>query len=116
MVNDQIGYTTYAADIAETILSIIAKTSSADIKWQPGIYNFTNDGIISWYEFAEAIKELIKCPCDVKPISTSEYPTAAKRPAYSVLDKTKIQETFGVRLKDWKKRLAICIDKISSNH
>ena len=116
VVNDQIGSPTYAADIAETILTIIVKSSSIESKWQPGIYNFTNEGIISWYELAEAIKEIIKCPCDVKPIATSAYPTAAKRPAYSVLDKTKIQETFGVQLKDWKKSLAICIEKISGTH
>ena len=112
VVNDQIGSPTYAADLAVAILSIIGDTQSAKTKWQPGIYNFSNEGIISWYEFAEAIKEIIKCPCDVKPISTLEYPTPAKRPAYSVLDKTKIQETFGVELKDWKESLRSCIEKI----
>jgi dTDP-4-dehydrorhamnose reductase len=107
VVNDQIGSPTYAADLAEVILVIIAN-------WHPGIYNFSNEGIISWFEFAEAIKEIIKCPCDVKPITTADYPTPAKRPAYSVLDKTKIQETFGVQLKDWKESLEDCIWKIKN--
>ena len=105
VVNDQIGSPTYAADLAETILKIIDN-------WKPGIYNFSNEGIISWFEFAEEIKKIIKCPCDVKPIPTSSYPTPAKRPAYSVLDKTKIQETFGIQLKDWKESLDTCIEKI----
>src|SRR5688500_17086151 len=108
VVNDQVGSPTYAADLAEVILKIIPD-------WKPGIYNFSNEGIITWYEFAVAIKEIINCPCDVKPISTTGYPTPAKRPAYSVLDKTKIQETFGIQLNDWKKSLAICIEKIMNN-
>ena len=105
VVNDQVGSPTYAADLAEVILKIIPD-------WKPGIYNFSNEGIITWYEFAVAIKEIINCPCDVLPITTSGYPTPAKRPAYSVLDKTKIQETFGVRLKDWRESLKNCIAKI----
>lgn len=112
VVNDQIGSPTYAADLAEVILKIIGNGQLAIDKWKPGIYNFSNEGIISWFEFAEAIKQIIKCPCDVKPITTGDYPTPAKRPAYSVLDKTKIQETFGVQLKDWKESLFACIEKI----
>lgn len=114
VVNDQIGSPTYAADLAEVILSIISNSHSATGKWVPGIYNFSNEGIISWFEFAEAIKALIKCPCEVKPITAKDYPTPAKRPAYSVLDKTKIQETFGIQLKDWKESLRICIEKIQN--
>ena len=112
VVNDQIGSPTYAADLAEAILKIIDNTQSTTGNWKPGIYNFSNEGIISWFEFAEAIKEIIKCPCDVKPIPTSAYPTPAKRPAYSVLDKTKIQEAFGIELKDWRGSLEACIEKI----
>ena len=114
VVNDQIGSPTYAADLAEVILKIIGNTQLAIGKWAPGIYNYSNEGIISWYEFAQAIKEIINCPCEVKPTKTSEYPTPAKRPSYSVLDKTKIQEIFGVQLKDWKKSLAICIEKVKN--
>ena len=109
VVSDQIGSPTYAADIAELILGIIANCQLSIANWHPGIYNYSNEGIISWFEFAQEIKEIINCPCDVKPIKTSEYPTPAKRPAYSVLDKTKIQETFGVELKDWVESLRTCI-------
>jgi dTDP-4-dehydrorhamnose reductase len=105
VINDQVGSPTYAADLAEVILKIAGN-------WKPGVYNFSNEGIITWYEFAVAIKDMINCPCSIKPITTSEYPTPAKRPFYSVLDKTKIQVTFGVQLKDWKNSLAICIEKI----
>ena len=112
VINDQIGSPTYAADLAELILAIIGNRQLTISNSKPGIYNFSNEGIITWYEFAVAIKEIINCPCEVKPITTSEYPTPAKRPAYSVLDKTKIQETFGVQLKDWKESLAVCIEKI----
>ena len=97
VINDQLGSPTYAADLAEIILEIIPD-------WKPGIYNYSNEGIISWFDFALAIKEIINSPCEIKPILTVEYPTAAKRPAYSVLDKSKIQETFGVHLNDWKKK------------
>ena len=113
VVNDQVGSPTYAADLAEAILKIIGNTQSKIINWVPGIFNYSNEGIISWFEFAEAIKEIINCPCDVKPIPTSAYPTPAKRPGYSVLDKTKIQEAFGIQLKDWKESLQVCIDKIN---
>ena len=105
VVSDQVGSPTYAADLAEVILQI---TSS----WVPGIYHFSNEGIISWYDFAVAIKEITRSKCEVKPIPTSAYPTPAKRPAYSVLDKNKIQQSFGISLKNWKDSLSICIEKI----
>lgn len=115
VIDDQIGSPTYAADIAEVILKIIAKSEAQISSWKPGLYNFTNEGILSWYDFALAIKEITGSPCEIRPIPTSEYPTPAKRPAYSVLDKTKIQETFGIQLKDWKESLAICIEKINKD-
>lgn len=105
VVNDQLGSPTYAADLAEVIMQIIGN-------WQPGIYNYSNDGVISWYEFALAIKEITGGTCKINPVATSEYPTPAKRPAYSVLDKTKIQKTFGIQLKNWKDSLAVCIAKM----
>ena len=104
VVNDQVGSPTYAADLAEAIMKII----SAPL-WQAGIYNYSNEGIISWYDFAVAIKELIGSTCRINPIPTSQYPTAAKRPAYSVLDKSKIKQAFKIELKDWKQSLASCI-------
>lgn len=106
VVNDQIGSPTYAKDLAEAILQII---SSQD--WQPGIYNYSNDGVISWFDFAEHIKKLSGSSCKINPIPTSGYPTAAKRPAYSVLDNSKIQQTFNIGTKDWKKSLTQCLGR-----
>ena len=110
VVNDQIGSPTYAADLAETIMMVVDADKKG--KWVSGIYHFSNDGAISWYDFAEEIKKQIKSECKIHPIPTEQYPTAAKRPAYSVFDKTKIQQTFGVKLKDWKESLAVCISRI----
>ena len=115
VVNDQIGSPTYAADLAETIMKIISNCQLSIANWIHGIYNYSNDGIISWYDFALAIKELTGSHCKIDPIPTSQYPTPAKRPAYSVLDKTKIQQTFGIKLKDWKASLAVCLQRIQNN-
>jgi dTDP-4-dehydrorhamnose reductase len=104
VVNDQTGSPTYAADLAEVIVHIIDN-------WVPGIYHFSNDGVINWYEFANEIKKITGSTCIIKPISTAEYPDAAKRPAYSVLDKSKIQKTFNIKLKNWKTSLQSCIKK-----
>jgi dTDP-4-dehydrorhamnose reductase len=104
VVNDQIGSPTYAADLAAAILQIIASA-----EWKPGIYHYSNEGIISWYDFAVAIQEMTGANCQVQPISTADYPTAAKRPAYSVLDTTKIQRTCSIKLKDWKESLSVCL-------
>lgn len=107
VVNDQLGSPTYAADLAAAILQIIHSGN-----WQPGIYHFSNEGVISWYEFALAIKEIAGKSCRINPITTQQYPTAAKRPAYSVLDCTRIREVFGVVPTGWKKSLAACINRI----
>ena len=107
VVSDQVGSPTYAADLAEAVMLVI----SSD-KWKGGIYNFSNEGVISWYEFANEIKELIGSACVVNPVTTSQFPTPAKRPKYSVLDKTKIQQTFGIQPKDWKESLKVCIGKL----
>jgi dTDP-4-dehydrorhamnose reductase len=112
VVSDQIGSPTYAADLAETIMGIILNSQFSIINWTSGIYHFSNEGIISWYDFAIAIKELSGSTCKINPIPTSQFPTPAKRPAYSVLDKTKIQKTFSIQLKDWKQSLDHCIKKI----
>lgn len=108
VVADQVGSPTYAHDLAEAIMQIIVSG-----KWAPGIYHFTNDGVISWFDFAVEIKSQSSLSCKVNPISTEQYPTPAKRPQYSVLDKTKIQETFGIKLKDWKETLKECLAKMS---
>ena len=95
VVNDQFGSPTYAADLAETIMQIIGKLSTHDSQLTiHQIYNYSNEGVISWYDFAVAIKEFNGSHCKISPITTSQYPTPAKRPAYSVLDKTKIQQTL----------------------
>lgn len=114
VIKDQLGSPTNAADLAETIFNIIGLCHLEIYKWEPGIYNFSNEGIISWYDFAKAIKEITSSPCNVKPISTKEYPTAAKRPAYSVLDNTKIQKAFGIKLKKWEESLRSCISNMES--
>ena len=114
VVKDQLGSPTNAADLAETIFNIIGFCHLRIYDWKPGIYNFSNEGIISWYDFARKIKEITKSPCDIKPISAKEYPTPAKRPAYSVLDKTKIQQTFGIKLKKWEDSLGTCISNMQN--
>jgi dTDP-4-dehydrorhamnose reductase len=104
VVNDQIGSPTYAADLAQAIMTIITHA-----KWQSGIYNFSNDGEISWYEFALAIKEIGGFDCEVSGIPSSAYPTPAKRPAYSLLDKSKIKKVFHVEVPDFKESLRKCM-------
>ena len=107
VVSDQLGSPTYAADLRKAIMDII--TSG---KWVAGIYHYSNEGIISWFEFATEIKALLNSSCIVNPITTSQFPTPAKRPAYSGLDKSKIRNTFGLSLSNWKKSLKICIEKL----
>ena len=107
VVNDQIGTPTHALDLAAMLLKMIESQSQ-----NYGIYHFSNEGIITWYDFAIAIKELSGSKCKVNPITTSQYPLPAKRPAYAVLDKTKIQRTFGITVKDWRQSLAACIQRI----
>jgi dTDP-4-dehydrorhamnose reductase len=104
VVNDQIGSPTYAADLAQAIMTILTYNN-----WQAGIYNFSNEGEISWYEFALAIKELGSFDCEISGIPSSAYPTPAKRPQYSLLDKTKIKSTFGVVVPDYKVSLEKCM-------
>jgi dTDP-4-dehydrorhamnose reductase len=107
VVNDQIGSPTWAADLAAAIMQI-----TVSCKFIPGIFHFSNSGEISWYDFAIAIKELVGSKCEVNPIPTSKYPTAAKRPAYSLLEKKKIMETYGIEISDWMKSLASCVERI----
>lgn len=108
VVADQIGSPTYAVDLAEIILQIISSG-----KWIPGIFHFSNIGIISWYEFALAIKTFTGSACKINAITTTQYPTPAKRPAYSVLDTSKIQSVYGLEMKDWKDSLKSCISRLA---
>lgn len=100
VVNDQIGSPTYAADLAKAIMKIIT-----NLDWKSGIYNFSNEGEISWYEFALAIKEIGGYDCEVGGIPSSSYPTPAKRPAYSLLDKSKIKKDYNVIVPNYKESL-----------
>ena len=107
VVADQIGTPTYARDLARIIMTVISKGI------QPGIYHFTNEGVASWYDFTKAIHRLAGIStCHVRPLHTSEYPTAAQRPPYSVLDKTKIKQTYGIEIPYWEESLKECIDKL----
>ena len=81
-------------------------------KWTKGIYHFSNKGEISWYDFAVAIRELQQLDCKINPIDTEQYPTPAKRPKYSLLDKTKIKATFDVQVPEWKQSLAEMLIKL----
>ena len=108
VVCDQIGTPTCAADLAAAIYAII----SAD-EWLPGIYNFSDEGVCSWYDFAKAIHRLAGIgTCKVLPVRTKDYPTRATRPLYSVLDKSKIKKTFGIEIPHWEESLAKCIKTI----
>jgi len=109
VVSDQIGSPTYAADLAEAIMQIV----SSD-KWQGGIYNFSNEGVISWFDFANEINHLIGSSCIVNSVTTMQFPTPAKRPKYSVLDKTKITQTFLIQPKNWRESLKVCINKLDA--
>jgi dTDP-4-dehydrorhamnose reductase len=105
VVNDQIGSPTYAADLAQAILDILNHSN-----WLEGIYNYSNEGEISWYEFALAIQEIGEFECKVGGISSSQYPTPAKRPAFSLLDKSKIKATYSLSIPDYKESLRKCME------
>ncbi|MBQ7633655.1 MAG: dTDP-4-dehydrorhamnose reductase [Alphaproteobacteria bacterium] len=108
VVADQIGTPTYAVDLAETIVLILPQINEEN----KGIYHFTNEGVCSWYDFARKIMELSELKCNVNPISSAEYPTKAFRPFYSVLDKSKIKQTFGVEIEHWEEGLKQCLKQL----
>jgi dTDP-4-dehydrorhamnose reductase len=108
VVNDQWGSPTYAKDIAEAVLLMIAAKRPAY-----GIFHFSNEGAISWFDFAAEIKHLTASGCNVHAIPTTGFPTPAKRPAYSVLGKDKIVSAFNIQLSGWKKSLETCIGELA---
>lgn len=112
VVNDQVGCPTYAADLAAVILSII--TSLEEGNKHAGIYHYSNTGVISWFDFATAIRDEAGLSCTVLPIPASAYPTPAKRPAYSVMDTNGIVNDFGIQLTGWRESLRICLEKLSN--
>lgn len=107
VVNDQIGSPTYAADLAQAILTILNST-----KWVSGIYHYSNEGEISWFDFAVEIKTLGQKSCEIIGIPASSYPTPAERPAYSLLDKSKIKEVFGIEAIDYKVSLQTMLSRL----
>lgn len=109
VVSDQVGSPTYAADLAAAIMHII---ESGDASRAKGIFHYSNEGQISWFQFAQAIKELTGSNCTVNPIPSSAYPTPAKRPQYSLLDKSRIRAVFGLEIPGWRESLEVCVGKL----
>ena len=107
VVADQVGTPTYAADLAGAIVRILPQIT----KETTGIYHYTNEGVCSWYDFATAIMAESGLKCHVNPIPTLAYPTRATRPFYSVLDKSKIKETFGIQIPHWQDALKRCLTR-----
>ena len=111
VVNDQTGTPTYAADLAKAVLQIVVESEKRN--WfQGGIYHYSNEGVCSWYDFCLKIHEFAGIStCKVRPVSTDKYPTKAVRPLYSVLDKTKIKETFHLTIPHWEESLKSAIQR-----
>jgi dTDP-4-dehydrorhamnose reductase len=109
VVFDQTGAPTYAADLAGAIMIIISGVIRNQIAMNSGIYNYSNEGVCSWYDFASEIIKESGLTCQVLPVLTKDYPQAAKRPAYSVLDKSKIKENYGLSIPHWRDSLIICL-------
>ena len=107
IIADQVGTPTYAMDLAECILNIISTDSKAY-----GLYHYSNEGVASWYDFAKAIFDISGTKVKTLPIKTSEYPTRALRPAYSVMSKSKIKQTFNIEIPYWRDSLITCISKL----
>lgn len=105
VVFDQIGTPTHAKDLAESILSIIQKNSDKSTTWLSGVYHFSNEGVCSWYDFATEIMNLWQIDCKISPITSDQYPQKAKRPFYSVLNKQKIKDTYGITIPFWRNSL-----------
>jgi len=112
VINNQFGTPTYAADLADAILKICSKN---DLENNKGVYHYSNEGKASWFDFAKKIMEIAEIDCQVNPIPDSEYPTPAKRPKYSVMDKTKIKTTFNIEIPQWETSVIKCIEIIKNN-
>ena len=112
VIFDQVGTPTYARDLAKTCIEILTGVNSAKISKNGNLYHYSNEGVASWYDFAVAIMEFGKVDCQVKPIQTKDYPTLAKRPHFSVLNKTKIKTDFKIEIPYWRDSLKDCIEKI----
>ena len=109
-VFDQVGTPTYAGDLAAAILSVV--TADEKGAFVPGIYHYSNEGVCSWYDFTVKILQIAGIDCRIRPIETKDYPTKAVRPPYSVLNKNKIKETYGVAIPHWEASLRVCMGKL----
>ena len=107
VVSDQIGTPTFARDLAHAIVKILQSH-----QWVPGIYHFTNEGAASWYDFAKAIFRIAGKNVKVQPIATEDYPTAATRPSYSILDRTRIKATYDIEIPHWEEALTDCMHQL----
>lgn len=112
VIFDQVGTPTYAGDLAKAILDILLVLEAGRVAEPYGIYHYSNEGVCSWYDFATEIFRRESISCRVKPIETKDYPTAAKRPHYSVLNKGKIKATFGLEIPHWAESLQVCLDAL----
>lgn len=108
VIFDQVGTPTYAKDLARTILCILPQIQNSKVS----IYNYSNEGVLSWYDFAKEIMKMAKLDCKINPIETKEYPTPAKRPHYSLLNKSKIKSTFNIDIPYWKDGLDDCLKRL----
>ena len=111
-VFDQAGSPTWAHDLAGAIIEILKQSIENEKNFKPGIYHYSNEGVCSWYDFAQEVVRISNINCKVLPILTSEYPVPAKRPAYSVFDKSKIKNTYNISIPWWKDSLANCIKEM----
>lgn len=111
VIFDQIGTPTYAKDLALLIYKVIEENL---IEGKEGIYNFSNEGVCSWYDFAKEISDLSGYTCNIQPCHTEEFPSKVKRPYFSVLDKTKVKKTFNIEIPYWKDSLKKCIKEIEN--
>ena len=112
VVFDQVGSPTYAGDLGKLIFSIIEKRQ---YEQHQGIYHFSNEGVCSWYDFAKEISFIAGTDCDIQPCHSDEFPSKVTRPAFSVLDKTKVKRDFQFEVPYWKVSLTKCINKLKNN-
>jgi len=112
VIFDQVGTPTYAKDLARTILEIIPQIENQKVE----IYNYSNEGVLSWYDFAKEIMKMAKLDCKINPIETYQYPTPAKRPHYSLLNKAKIKSAFNIEIPYWKDGLDDCFERLKEEY
>ncbi|MGW8317557.1 MAG: dTDP-4-dehydrorhamnose reductase [Bacteroidales bacterium] len=112
VVYDQVGTPTYAEDLARAIMRIISDVDAEELAFIPGIFNYSNEGVCSWYDLAVTVCRMINCKGNVFPVETKDFPMPAPRPTYSVLNKTRIKEVYGVEVPYWRDSLEKCIKNL----